>query len=116
MDICKIKAELECIIRSTEKLDFPFFSSLEKKQAIIKREREALDTQIEMLLCETAINFADLDQKQMSLWEAADRDARAEFGSLSEKNMLNGFYLQEVMHRYAEAWAGAILQNLEISQ
>ena len=48
------------------------------------------------------INFADY-------WEQADTAARKQFGDLSERQMLNGFYLQEVMHRYAELITSAIL-------
>lgn len=116
MDIRKIDAELERIVHAAEKLDFPLFSSFEKKQAVVEQEREAINRQIEALLREGNIEFADLEQKRTSLWKTADLDARAEFGPLSEKEMLNGFYLQEVMHRYAEAWVKIIREILGIRQ
>lgn len=115
MDTYTIHTELRHIIYNTEKLDFPIFSSLEKKQQIVKTEREKIDAQIDHIINKTDIDFTAITQLRQNLWEEADSAARAEFGALSEKEMLNGFYLQEVMHRYAELQARAILDILGCS-
>lgn len=112
MDIHQIQTDLSRIIRDTEKLDFPIFSTFEKKQAIVENERKKIDAQIKRITEEIEIDFTDIGETQELFWEEADQAAKEAFGPLSEKEMLNGFYLQEVMHRYAELQANAILEMI----
>ncbi len=108
-----IKKGLQQIVEATEKLDFPWMSTLKSRQAILQAEKSNVEARIEKLVASCGfddmlsnINFADL-------WEEADTSARTQFGNISEKQMLNGFYLQEVMHRYTELISKAIIQKVD---
>lgn len=104
-----IEKELQKVVEATEKLDFPWMSTLKDRQSILWEEKRKIEAQIEKLMTSygfaaalNRIDFADF-------WEQADVTARMQFGDLSERQMLNGFYLQEVMHQYAQRIANAIM-------
>ena len=78
------------------------FSSFERKKEILRETRANVDTQLEKVLTDAGISCNETIENRSELWTEADKEAQKEFGNLSEKEMLNGFYLQEVMHRYAE--------------
>ena len=112
-DPTAIKKELQHIVKATEKLDFPWMSTLKSRQTILQAEKSEAETQIEKLLAscgfDDMLNSIDFDD----LWEEADAAARTQFGDISEKQMLNGFYLQEVMHRYTELISKAIILKVD---
>ncbi len=108
-----IKKGLQQIVEATEKLDFPWMSTLKSRQDILQAEKSNVEAQIGKLVASygfddmlSNINFANL-------WEEADAAARTQFRNISEKQMLNGFYLQEVMHRYAELISKAIISKVD---
>lgn len=103
---------LQKVINETEQLDFPMFASFEKRQKIVAEKRMNIDFVIDALQANEGLSVDELDDMRLVLWKEADRAARAEFGDLSEEKMLNGFYLQEVMHRYAEAQVAILLTHL----
>lgn len=112
MDTDCIIAKLDSIICRTETLDFPPFSSFEKRQMIVQSEREKIDASIEAVMAGAGIEYENIRESLVIFWNEADQSARLEFGNLSENAMLNGFYLQEVMHRYAELQVDAVLKTL----
>ena len=72
-------------------------------------EKRNIEAQIETRMTSHGLGAALNDINFADYWEQADTAARKQFGDLSERQMLNGFYLQEVMHRYAELITNAIL-------
>ena len=104
-----LQKELQQIVRATEKLDFPWMSTLNDRQAILQAEKRNIEAQIETRMTSHGLGAALNDINFADYWEQADPAARKQFGDLSERQMLNGFYLQEVMHRYAELITNAIL-------
>lgn len=104
-----LQKELQQIVRATEKLDFPWMSTLNDRQAILQAEKRNIEAQIKTRMTSHGLGAALNDINFADYWEQADTAARKQFGDLSERQMLNGFYLQEVMHRYAELITNAIL-------
>ena len=113
-EISWVKEKLEEIIDSARKLDFPAFSYLERKHILLQEERAKVDRQVDVVLEQAGLpRGAGTDDSRDALWRQADAEARAEFGSLPEKEMMNGFYLQEVIHRYAALLADAAVKEME---
>ena len=96
MDTEQKKQELRRIIKATETLDFPRFSSLERKREILRELRLKADAELAAVLGDRTTEEKEL------LWQKAEQAAKKQFGELSEKQLLNGFYLQELLHRYTE--------------
>lgn len=46
------------------------------------------------------------------MWEESVEYSDEKFESLSEKHRLNGFYLQELIHCYAEKISNTVLNNI----
>lgn len=107
------RAALQSIVKGTEKLDFPMLASFEKRQKIVIENRLKIDLLIDSLQSNKDVYVVEIAAMRPDLWEEADAAARSKFGDLSEKEMLNGFYLQEVMHRYAELQVAALLSHLD---
>lgn len=107
------RTALQMIIKGTEKLDFPMLASFEKRQKILVENRMNIDLLIDSVQSNRGTSADEIAAMRPALWEEADAAARAEFGDLSEKKMLNGFYLQEVMHRYAELQVAVLLSHLD---
>ena len=109
----EIEKELQQIIMATEKLDFPWMSTFTSRQTILQEEKNKIDAQIEKLV--VAYGFDDVlsNINCADLWKQADVTARKKFGNIAEKQMLNGFYLQEIMHQYAEIISKAIISKID---
>ncbi len=107
-----LQEKLQHIVDSTINLDFPWLTTFEEKQLILQCEKNKVETQIGKLLksygFEQVWNTIDF----LSLWMQADMEARRQFGNLNEEQMLNGFYFQEVMHRYSELLIKAIMAKI----
>lgn len=101
------------IIHRCDTLDFPIFCSKDKKQAILQRERQEVDRAFDALQKQIGRDQLIPEQQRQDLWEQACVQARKEFSNLDEKHLLNGFYLQEVTHRYAELQANVLLQHVQ---
>lgn len=113
MDRASIQERLQAIIRSTETLDFPLFASFQRKRELIRETRERIDAQVDQVLADTGLIDCPLAAVRPTLWAEADRAARDAFGDPDGKKILHGFYLQEVMHRYAQSQAAAIQKEWE---
>lgn len=110
MNNVTLKSACQSIIHRCDTLDFPLFSSKEKKLMILQRERESIDKAFDILLEQNGLQHFLSAQQRHQLWMQASEDARREFSNLDNKHLLNGFYLQEVTHRYAELQAAALFQ------
>lgn len=108
-----MEKELHQIVKATEKLNFPWMSTLKKRQSILQAEKNKIETQIRKLIASYGIDDVLNSISFTDFWEQADTAARSQFGKLSERQMLNGFYLQEVMHRYTELIANAIISKVD---
>lgn len=103
----KIKLEIEKILNETTKFDFPFLANQEEKKTIIIDKKAYIEELLKIIAperfpCEKICN---------KIWEESLRFADEQFKSLSVKNKLNGFYLQELMHCYAKKLADMILDS-----
>ena len=112
-DPTAMKKGLQQIVKATEKLDFPWMSTWKSRQAILQAEKSKAEEQIGTLVA--SCGFADglSSISCAALWEEADAAARTQFGNMPEKQLLNGFYLQEVMHRYTELISKAIIERVD---
>ena len=108
-----IKKGLQQIVEATEKLDFPLMSTLKIRQTILQEEKSNFEAQIGRLVASYGFDDMLSDINCADLWAKADAAARTQFGNISEKQMLNGFYLQEVMHRYTELISKAIISKVD---
>ena len=102
------KEEVERIIEETTHYDFPFLASREKKQKIIMEKKYYIEKQYEEISADLVKNKVELQE----IWNEAVEYADEQFKPLSEKNRLNGFYLQEIMHCYVEKICQEILDNI----
>ena len=103
-----ISKEINCIIEETTQYDFPFLASQEKKKAIITEKKLYIEEKLRRILPESFPN-EDILKK---MWEESVEYSYEKFESLSEKHRLNGFYLQELIHCYAEKISNTILNNI----
>lgn len=99
------------IVESCDKLDFPLFSTREKKLQILDQERARVDGLFDKILPKESAASPQWLQKRQDFWTQAVDKARKEFCNLDEKHLLNGFYLQEILHRYAELQMESILSK-----
>lgn len=101
-----IKIILENLLEETTKFDFPIFANTEKKQTFLLEKKLYVENKLK--LKETAPkSFADKEK----LWKESVEHAEEQFKSLPAKKRLNGFYLQELMHCYAEKLGNSITEN-----
>lgn len=103
---------LESIIEETTQYDFPFLSGREKRLAIIEEKKESIDQKLDRIieinnLCVSAEYESD------ELWKDAQKEAVEKFDGISVKLILNGFYLQELFHIYAEKKTSFLLDAIE---
>lgn len=103
-----IELKINCIIEETTRYDFPFLASHEKKKEIIVAKKIYIEEKLRELLPECFPCKEKIDE----LWSESINYSDKQFGSLTEKNKLNGFYLQELMHCYAEKIGKAIMDNI----
>lgn len=113
MDMTTLQRTCQEIVRSCDTLDFPLFSSTPKKQAILQQQRERIDCALDALCAQVSLPCSFLQQQRETLWNQACTDAREKFRNLDEKHLLNGFYLQEVTHQYAELQTALFLARAE---
>lgn len=102
----KIIKEIDSVLEETTQFDFPFLANQEKKKAIIEEKKLYIEERLKKIAPE---NFPREDTLK-EVWEESVEFATEQFKSLSEKHRLNGFYLQELMHCYAEK-IGATISN-----
>lgn len=113
MDTSIVKERCEKLIQYCNKLDFPLFCSAEKKKEFLQQERTKIDTEIDNICISAGLDDCNPCHMRKDLWLQAEKAAREEFANLDEKHLMNGFYLQEIMHRYTELQLAWILSSKE---
>ncbi len=103
-----IEKEINCIIEETTQYDFPLFTTQDKKKAIIMDKKLYIEEKLKRILPDSFPN----EDTVKKMWEESIEYSDEQFESLSEKHKLNGFYLQELIHCYAEKIGKAILKNI----
>ena len=102
-----IKIEIDNILKETTQLDFPLFANEEKKRIILQEKKSYIEKEFKTIAPEL---FPD-EEKMKKIWKESVEYADEQFKSLSTKRRLNGFYLQELMHYYAEKLGDCIMAN-----
>ncbi|MBQ7973227.1 MAG: hypothetical protein IJ291_07220 [Lachnospiraceae bacterium] len=107
----EIEKVLMRMIESTITLSFPMFSNEMQKQKILNEKKEKIEQNILDIVNTYDINIS-LKLHKNKIWDECRKKATESFDSLPEKMQLNSFYLQEVMHLYAERLSELVLNEL----
>lgn len=102
-----IKIEIDNILEETTKFNFPVFTSEEKKKTILIEKKLHIEEELKIIAPEL---FSD-EEKIKKIWKESVEYAEEQFQSLPAKKRLNSFYLQELMHCYAEKLGNSIMVN-----
>lgn len=94
----QIRLRIEKIIEETKRYDFPFLATVNEKWQIIEEKKFYIEIELKQLLPKYWPNANQIE----ALWNESIEYANKRFDSLPEKIRINGFYLQELMHYYAE--------------
>ena len=89
------------LLNETMHMDFPFLAGEDKKKRIVEDKKIYIEDTIKEKL--------ELNK----LWNEALDYAGSKFDSLPVSKRLNGFYLQELMHRYVELLGNVVTENKE---
>ena len=103
----KMRNAIQQLLQETTQWDFPFFASTEKKKKILEEKKRYLEKHLQQIKSEAFPTETKLEE----LWAEAVACAQEPFASLPEKNRMNGFYLQELMHSYGEKLADWIMDH-----
>lgn len=104
-----IKTQIEDVLRETTQFDFPFLADQKKKEDIIVEKRLYIEEQLKKV----APKWFPDENTLKEIWDKSIEYADAQFKVLSGKNRLNGFYLQELLHCYAEKIGQCIMNGNE---
>ena len=102
-----ILCEINNIIEETTTYDFPFLANEKRKAEIIEELKQHIEKQFQQLILEKCLPDSVLSQA----WNESVDHADQSFESLPEKVKINGFYLQELMHFYAERLGEIVLSK-----
>lgn len=102
-----IKIQIDNILEETTKFYFPVFTNDEKKKTILLNKKLYIEEEFKIIAPEL---FSD-EEKIKKIWKESVEYADEQFQSLPAKKRLNGFYLQELMHCYAEKLGNSIIVN-----
>ena len=100
-----IKIEIDNILDETTQFDFPVFANEKKKKAILLEKKSYIEEEIKIIAPKL---FPD-EEKIKKIWKESVEYADEQFKSMPIKKRLNGFYLQELMHYYAEKLGDSIV-------
>lgn len=103
-----IEKKMNGIIEETTRYDFPFLASQDKKKAIIVDKKLYIEEKLKRILPDSYPSEDEIKK----MWKESIEYSDKQFESLSEKYKLNGFYLQELLHCYAQKIGKAILENI----
>lgn len=103
-----IEWKIKCIIEETTQYDFPFLASQDKRKTIIMDKKKNIEEKLKRLLPDSFPSEENVNK----IWAESIEYSDEQFESLAEKHKLNGFYLQELMHCYAEKIGKAIMENI----
>ena len=99
------KTMIENIIEETTHFDFPFFASEEKKKTILQSKKIYIEDKFNIISPKLFFNPIKIEE----IWHESVRYADEQFKTLPTNKRLNGFYLQELMHCYAEKLGDSII-------
>ena len=99
------------IISETMKYKFPFFSSTDEKKQIILAKKEQIDNLFDELLFQYELGSKQDLYWKKEMWNEVQANAVEKFSSLPDCVKINSFFLQELMHEYAEKKALWILNQ-----
>lgn len=105
----KTMNEINEILDETTKFDIPFWTNREKKEIIIAEKKSYVEERIRTI---TPEYFPDKDILK-KIWFESVEYTEQQFESLAEKYKINGFYLQELLHCYAEKIENEIMDKLK---
>ena len=94
--------EFQNLISNTISLNFPFFSEENEKKELLSKYRESLDDDFDTILMKLSPKFNSTFLNRSSLWKISLEESKRKFNMSSDSEDLNSFFLQEVMHMYAE--------------
>ena len=101
-----IANRIAAVIDTTRTYDFPFLADETTKEAVIRAKKASIEDQFR--------HIAPVwpgDALLAQWWAESAAAAAACFDSLPPKARINGFYLQELMHRYAACIGKFILSE-----
>lgn len=101
MDKANIIQDINNMIDATKKYDFPLFCRHEKKMEIIEDKRRTIELFYDELISQYGIDVTSGEIYSDDIWNESVDIAKSQFENLTEKQMINGFYLQELMCEYA---------------
>ena len=107
-----IENELNSIITSTTKLSFPFLANEIKKIHILDEERSKIENKMLDIIKKYRIEIPNKEIDESIKWDNIVKESSKEFSTLPEKQKINSFYLQELMHNYAEHFSELIKQKI----
>lgn len=102
-----IKIEIDNILDETTQFDFPVFANEEKKKVILLEKKLYIEEEFKIIAPKLFTN----EEKMKKIWKESVEYADEQFKSLPIKKRLNGFYLQELMHYYAEKLRDSIVAD-----
>ena len=102
-----IRTEIKNVLEETTRFSFPFFSNKEKKKIIMQEKKFYIEEKLRTLAPE---RFPSKEKKD-AIWIESLEYVNKQFKSLPIDTRLNGFYLQELMHYYAERLGICIIDN-----
>lgn len=105
----KIMNEINEVLDETTKFDVPFWANREKKKAIIAEKKSYVEERIRTI---TPEYFPD-ENVLKKIWFSSIEYTEQQFESLAEKYKINGFYLQELLHCYAEKIENEIMDKVK---
>lgn len=89
------------LIWATTRLSFPLFSENEEKQSYLLKCKNNLDLDFDNILNNLHPIFNLSSTKRESIWKKSFKNAEKKF-NYTTSYKLNSFFLQEVMHEYAQ--------------
>lgn len=100
-DKLAMKEDLFQLAAETERYSFRLSFNIDKRKSMIQEKKKELD---QRMLGVLSINHFDVPSLFASeeIWEQSKEQARGKFDNFSENQLINGFYLQELIHTYVE--------------
>ena len=111
--IRNIQLEIEEVISCTTTLCFPFFSSEAQKRELIDEHKKNIETSISEILEKYGVSLHFDDDEITKIWCDAYNISISEFEDLHDKQKINSFFLQEVMHEYLSSLFKHILVSID---
>lgn len=102
-----INIAIDDILKKTTQFDFPVFASEKKKKIILLEKKLYIEEEIKII----APKLFPCEEEVERIWKESVLYADEQFKSLPPEKRLNGFYLQELMHYYAERLGDGMIAN-----